>query len=842
MEKPDADVITNPHEKMIEPHKSSFEDSDQEQARIRLILPAAALLWSTFNPLNSYAAISLFEIELHCLIAVLYLLVGIGVFCLWRAVYRWGPHYAPLLRGSCLVGDITAISTYSAVSENAAVILLPIYLSAIIGYGMRFGRKHLLAALGLSLVELLLVIHFNSFLSSNTPVAITYFISIIFVPIYTLVLLQKYALVLSAYKMASREREEFIDVMSHEFRAPLHSIISLVESCQMQIRRASIDSPVLMILNTSMSDALKCAERMLSIANRITAQRRTDRAQRDVSEPRRTSFNTFRDIFLSIRVCAIHARRKKLRLHWTIADQTPSLTSIESSTLQEILINLLDNAVKNTETGEVALHVSFERTTPCRGNLKVEILDTGPGMHSTNGELDANNYHGVSLVTRENAGLGLAITKRSIASLSGTLLYGSQNPSGTRLVVNLPVTTETSSHSPENEFGWARVLIVAQRALSEAEENALIEARLFPQFVYGISGFHQQQSIGQVQYVVCLEDQIHTFRSLQSESIWPLLSALPLVLLYESESASESREVFSPNFCVATADHEQCSSGMLAVRMFMHSESGLVEDHESVCRLSGSVLLLDDSELTIEATQRILEGSGYSCTIALTIEHALSALQQSRIDVIVADRFIGQLDFIDFLGPDGIVGRSGAQTILLTGDSEAADAINASGVTVARILMKPVSSARLRGAVASLIASQYNTFAEQHAVEASSQMIDWALLEEIIGSNSTKEGSRRILLRFEDELLSDCVKSLRHSRCGDSLQLAALLHRMSGVAMLFGAVGLASKLTEYRLSVVALAPADPLGKEIEDLVQLVLGFSTACRMHFSLHALPTTGL
>ena len=230
---------------------------------------------------------------------------------------------------------------------------------------------------------------------------------------------------------------------------------------------------------------------------------------------------------------------------------------------------------------------------------------------------------------------------------------------------------------------------------------------------------------------------------------------------------------------------------------------------------------------------RVLEEAGYSCTIALTIEHALRVLQESRIDVIVADRFIGQRDFVNLLNSEGIVGRSGAQVILLTGDSEAAAALNAAGVRVAGVFTKPVPSARLRGAVASLIEDKRNVHSKRDPAGSTSQLIDWALLEEIIGKDSSKDGAWRLLLRFEDELLSDCMKCLRYSRNGESPELAALLHRMNGIAMLIGATALASKLTECSHSVRALIPSASLVREIADLDNVVLDFSSACRQHFS---------
>jgi signal transduction histidine kinase len=316
--------------------KSSFKASDREQAQIRLVIPMLALLWAARNPVGS-GAFCFWGFEPHFAMAGLYFLVGVAIFFIWRSVYKHLPQHAGLLRKICLFSDISAISAYSAVSDSASIVLLPIYLSAIIGYGMRFGKRYLVAALLLGLTQFLFVIHLNPYLSMNSPIVTTYVISMAFVPIYTLILLQKYSLVFAAYISTSRDLEHFIDVMSHEIRAPLQSIISLGELCQARLRKLLPISPLIPSLHMNMLDISRCAERMLAVANRITAQRKLANA---TQRSQQAYFNTFRDIFLAIRVCTVIAARKRLQFQWYVDPNTPCLTNIDSSSLQAVLINL----------------------------------------------------------------------------------------------------------------------------------------------------------------------------------------------------------------------------------------------------------------------------------------------------------------------------------------------------------------------------------------------------------------------------------------------------------------------------------------------------------------------
>ena len=282
---------------------ASFKRSDFEQCKLRIALCAFCLVWSNSHALTFPTTDG--SMEPHLLVAAIYLTISLALLLLWKIVHSAMSPHAPALRYFCLAADISAISTYSAVADSAATILLPIYLSAIIGYGMRFGRRHLVAALTLSIFEFLFVANENQYLSANRTVVVTYLLSISFVPLYTIILLKKYATILEAYVTASSEREEFIRIMSHEFRAPLHSIVSLAELCQSRLRASTNMTASINLLTIPVKDILRCSERMLAVANRIAEQQTKSAGSgaRDCS-----SFNTYRDVFLATRICDVYAK------------------------------------------------------------------------------------------------------------------------------------------------------------------------------------------------------------------------------------------------------------------------------------------------------------------------------------------------------------------------------------------------------------------------------------------------------------------------------------------------------------------------------------------------------
>ena len=459
----------------VTPAKSSFESSDREQSWLRIVFAFVAVLWSESHPLDREEKI--FGLDAHEFVALSFLFLSIVYFLLWKVTYSKFREKAPLFRWLCVASDISAISLYTAISDRAATILLPIYLSAIIGYGMRFGRSYLIVALILSLLEFCIAEHFNQFLLNNSEILTCYILSMLFLPIYTVILLEKYSVVLNAYKLAFNQKEEFITILSHEFRAPLHSIVSVSESIRLGLRYLGLSKDAERFLSSNIRLILSCTERMLSVANRITSQQNYSRKSQEAST---IWFNTYHDIYLAIRVCSVQALRKRLRLSWRLDSNVPCTTTCESSTVQEILINLLDNSLKHTHQGCVALTVRFFPLTDSTGTLEILVSDTGAGMaHSVDEDISPNDSaRELSPIVRKSSRLGLAITKMAVARLGGWISSTASFNKGTEILVSIPVDTRI----PPATSGevWLRILVVGDRVLTAEEESLLAGERLYP--------------------------------------------------------------------------------------------------------------------------------------------------------------------------------------------------------------------------------------------------------------------------------------------------------------------------------------------------------------------------
>ena len=344
---------------------SEIQPSDLGQSVVRLFIVAAVLIWSAVHPIEKLG--SELIVAPNVALTFVYLIYAACLHLLWKTIlsqWRTNVFAVKIVRLLCLISDIAAISAYTAVSEQYAYVLLPFYLTAIIGYGFRFsvfgfrfsvfgfrfsvfgfrfsvfgfrfGNRYMFATLIASLIGFSFACQFNTTLARNETIQLTYYLSMLFVPIYSSALLFKYQEVLELLETTTMERNRFIATLSHEFRAPLSSILSLADVVRSRITQDQLYGSRYGDLNENVRTITTCAERLLSVTNRIAGTTESNSTDtRSIDEQR---FNTYFDIRTSIDICRIHAWQKRIPLYWRIDNQVPFVTTAASTLVQEILI------------------------------------------------------------------------------------------------------------------------------------------------------------------------------------------------------------------------------------------------------------------------------------------------------------------------------------------------------------------------------------------------------------------------------------------------------------------------------------------------------------------------
>jgi signal transduction histidine kinase/PleD family two-component response regulator len=221
-----------------------------------------------------------------------------------------------------------------------------------------------------------------------------------------------------AAESANHAKSMFLANMSHEVRTPLNGIIGMADLL-MQTELTHLQKDFVQTLTNS-------GEALLTVVNEILDFSKIE-AGKVVLE--KTDFSLQEVVHSALDLQAQPAASKALELAFLIEGDVPSRLHGDPSRLRQILYNLLGNAVKFTNQGEVFLHVSLEKATEQDCSLRIEISDTGIGMSpETQSMLFQPFTQADSSTSRKygGTGLGLAICKRLVEMMDGEIGVRSQ--------------------------------------------------------------------------------------------------------------------------------------------------------------------------------------------------------------------------------------------------------------------------------------------------------------------------------------------------------------------------------------------------------------------------------
>jgi signal transduction histidine kinase/DNA-binding response OmpR family regulator len=466
-----------------------------------------------------------------------------------------------------------------------------------------------------------------------------------------------------AAERASSAKSEFLARMSHEIRTPMNGVMGMSELLQ-----ATELTPRQRHLSETISHS---AEALLQIINDILDFSKVEAGKLELE---RVEFGLREAVEESLEIFAGRAHAKGLELGCAVELDVPGTVWGDPTRLRQVLINLIGNAIKFTDSGEVIVRV---KAVGEDGLLRFDVIDTGIGISE---EAQAHIFNAFSqadsFTTRKygGTGLGLAICRELAALMGGEIGVHSEVNRGSTFWFEVRLervadAIPTLTRLPRMNFAGLRALIVDDNASNrtilrqhlESSGVEVVAAETSAAALAALSAHGARFDLGLVDDRMPGMDGIQLARLLREEPRWSTLRLILLSTRDDHDSVSESARYFAAMLTkpLRRAEIFGCVARVMAMEpgATMHtSAAGSVSAVQTpAARTEGpSILLVEDNPVNREVAVGMLESLGCAIDTAENGWMALKAVNTAAYDAVLMDC---QMPVMDGLAATGEIRR-----------------------------------------------------------------------------------------------------------------------------------------------------------------------------------------
>ncbi len=444
-----------------------------------------------------------------------------------------------------------------------------------------------------------------------------------------------------AAEAANAAKSRFLAVMSHEIRTPMNGILGMTDLALRSGPSAKQRNYLNVVKNSG--DAL------LGLLNDILDLSKVEAGKMELEHIPISPAEILED---ATKLMSVNAADKKVELLCNIDSSIPDVIYGDPGRLRQIAVNLVGNAIKFTDHGEVRLHAFLDGST-ASPLLHIAVHDTGPGIPADRHKAIFESFQqNDSSTTRRfgGTGLGLTITSELVDLMGGKIWVESEVGKGSIFHVAIPFIATLEKQVVCQSLKDFRVYLVSQVQSALASYSIGLES--IGATCFGFSSPEhaleaiQQDNTDTARKIIILDAgvDVESLRLLSSQV--DLMKAFNMIALLPPDSPDSlvSQLDIDPTNCLLKP---VVTRELVAIILGMNAQGSRIGNENQSARKPLKILVADDAMVNQEVAVGILEILGHTCSVASSGAEAIEFYRQTDFDLIFMDLEMPGMDGLE---------------------------------------------------------------------------------------------------------------------------------------------------------------------------------------------------